>query len=150
MTLTAAIAFAVGSALTAMPSVQETPEPTTLFGALPRRNPAWGLDRFRNKDHSSQMTTVSVSELKAHLSRYLREVRRGGEVHVLDRGRPVARLTAIGETASSPTDEHRQRLIEAGILRPGTTHPATVLDEAPLDLPSDLRRAVDEDRDDRL
>jgi prevent-host-death family protein len=53
------------------------------------------------------MTTVSVSELKAHLSRYLREVRRGGEVQVLDRGRPVAGLTGVSDAATSPQDEHR-------------------------------------------
>ena len=96
------------------------------------------------------MATVSVSELKAHLSRYLREVRRGGEVQVLDRGRPVARLTGIGDASTSPQDEHRQRLLQAGILRPGTADTSTVLDQAPLELPPDLRRAVDEDRNDRL
>jgi len=96
------------------------------------------------------MATVSVSELKAHLSRYLREVRRGGEVQVLDRGKPVARLTGIGDALSSPKDEHRQRLLQAGILRPGTADTSTVLDQVPLELPADLRRAVDEDRDDRL
>jgi len=37
------------------------------------------------------METASVSELKAHLSKYLRMVRRGGEVQILDHGRPVAR-----------------------------------------------------------
>ncbi len=95
------------------------------------------------------MTTVSVSELKAHLSRYLREVRRGGEVQVLDRGRPVARLTGIADDAASPQDEHRERLIRAGILRPGTASPSTVLEQPPLELPADVRRAVDEDRDDR-
>ena len=31
------------------------------------------------------MSTVSISDLKANLSRYLREVRRGGEIQVLDR-----------------------------------------------------------------
>ncbi|HEY7514112.1 MAG TPA: type II toxin-antitoxin system prevent-host-death family antitoxin, partial [Vicinamibacteria bacterium] len=41
------------------------------------------------------MTRVSVTDLKAHLSRYLREVRRGGEVQILERGVPVARLTAL-------------------------------------------------------
>jgi hypothetical protein len=40
--------------------------------------------------------------------------------------------------------------VQAGILRPGTTNTSKVLDQAPLELPSDLRRAVDEDRDDRL
>jgi prevent-host-death family protein len=96
------------------------------------------------------MTTVSVSELKAHLSKYLREVRRGGEVQILDRGRPVARLSGIGDASISPGGEQRQRLVQAGILRPGTTDPSRVLDQSPLELSSDLRRAVDEDRDDRL
>lgn len=40
------------------------------------------------------MTTASVSALKANLSRYLRHVRRGGEVQILDRGVPVARPMA--------------------------------------------------------
>ena len=44
------------------------------------------------------MSTVSISELKANLSRYLREVRRGGEVQVLDRGAPVARLVPAAAT----------------------------------------------------
>jgi antitoxin (DNA-binding transcriptional repressor) of toxin-antitoxin stability system len=79
-----------------------------------------------------------------------REVRRGGEVQVLDRGRPVARLTGISDAATSSHDEHRQRLIQAGILRPGTTDTSARLDQAPLELSSDLRRAVDEDRGDRL
>lgn len=96
------------------------------------------------------MTTVSVSELKAHLSRYLREVRRGGEVQVLDRGRPVARLTGISDASASPGKEQRQRLVQAGVLRPGTCNVARVLDQPPMELSSDLRRAVDEDRDDRL
>jgi prevent-host-death family protein len=108
------------------------------------------IDRSQVCDRTGHMTTVSVSELKAHLSRYLREVRRGGEVQVLDRGRPVARLTSIGDASTAPQDEHRERLIQAGILRPGTAAAATVLGQAPLELPSDLRRAVDEDRDDRL
>ena len=38
------------------------------------------------------MTRAKVSELKARLSAYLAEVRRGGEVHVYDRATPIARL----------------------------------------------------------
>ncbi|MCY3540106.1 MAG: type II toxin-antitoxin system prevent-host-death family antitoxin [bacterium] len=38
------------------------------------------------------MTQATVSELEANLSHYLRQVRRGGEIEILDRGRPVARL----------------------------------------------------------
>lgn len=49
-----------------------------------------GLEWSFTHDHRDLMTTVSISELKANLSRYVREVRRGGEVQVLDRGKPVA------------------------------------------------------------
>lgn len=96
------------------------------------------------------MQTVSVSELKAHLSRYLREVRRGGEVQVLDRGRPVARLTALASDPDAPGEEHRQRLIRAGVLRPGTGDAAALLDRPPLELPTDLRSSLEDDRDDRV
>ena len=63
-----------------------------------------------------RMTTASVSDLKANLSRYLREVRRGGEVQVLDRGASVARL--VPPTAKDDRGV-RDRLIGAGLLRPG-------------------------------
>jgi prevent-host-death family protein len=94
------------------------------------------------------MRTLSISELKAHLSRYLREVRRGGEVQVLDRGRPIARLTGLA-SSSTAGDDHRQRLLDAGTLRAGRGDLAAVLDTPPLELPADLRSAVDEDRDER-
>lgn len=38
------------------------------------------------------MKRVGVAELKAGLSRYLRAVRRGGEIVVCDRDHPIARL----------------------------------------------------------
>ena len=47
------------------------------------------------------MQTASVSELKANLSRYLREVRRGGEVQVLNRGTPVARLVPAARATTT-------------------------------------------------
>lgn len=43
------------------------------------------------------MTTAKVSELKAHLSAYLAEVRGGGEVLVYDRTTPIARLVPFDE-----------------------------------------------------
>ncbi len=43
------------------------------------------------------MKKVNVSELKSKLSAYLRAVRAGHEVIVLDRNLPVARITAIPE-----------------------------------------------------
>jgi antitoxin (DNA-binding transcriptional repressor) of toxin-antitoxin stability system len=50
------------------------------------------------------MKTVSVSELKAQLSRYPRMVRCGSEVQILDRGVPIARLVAISDPASADSE----------------------------------------------
>ena len=98
------------------------------------------------------MTRVSVSELKAQLSRYIREVRRGGEVQILDRGEPVAMLVAIpGARSKEPDDERRERLIRAGVLRPGTGDARAILAKPPLKLSgADLLEALDEEREDRF
>ena len=93
------------------------------------------------------MSTVSISELKANLSRYLREVRRGGEVQVLDRGAPVARLVPAAATDDQGI---RERLIGAGLLRPGNGTAAAILDEPTLVLPVSVSEALFEDRADRL
>ena len=42
--------------------------------------------------HNETMKTAKVSELKAKLSAYLSDVRRGGTVIVYDRHTPIARL----------------------------------------------------------
>ena len=86
---------------------------------------------------------VSVSDLKANLSRYLREVRRGGEIQVTDRGTPVARLVPPAE----PEDERLSRLIKLGVLRAGQGDAAAVLDEPPLDLPTSLSEALADERE---
>lgn len=61
--------------------------------------------------------TVSVSELKAHLSRYLRLVRAGEVVLVRDRDRIVARIEGAGPSGNEPEDERLTRLEGAGVLR---------------------------------
>ena len=96
------------------------------------------------------MTRVSITELKAQLSRYLREVRRGGEVQVLDRGVPVARITRVDSSGQEGEHQRRQRLIEAGIVRPGAGGMSSVLERPPLELAADLAGALGEQRADRL
>ena len=86
---------------------------------------------------------VSVSDLQANLSRYLREVRRGGEIQVTDRGTPVARLVP----PAAPEDERLDRLIKLGVLRAGQGDAAAVLDEPPLDIPTSLSEALAEERE---
>lgn len=97
------------------------------------------------------MKTVSVSQLKAHLSRYLREIRRGGEIQVLDRGVPVARITQPGGSAARGSDDdRRRRLAGAGILRLGSGQIAKLLRAAPLQASSGLSEALRAERDDRV
>jgi len=62
------------------------------------------------------MTSVGIRDLKAHLSRYLRQVAGGEIVQVTDRGRVVAELRLPGSTT---TGELRMReLVASGALRP--------------------------------
>jgi prevent-host-death family protein len=55
---------------------------------------------------------VGIRELKNHLSQYLAAVGRGAEVVVTDRGRAVARITAI------EIDRTIDRLIAEGVVTP--------------------------------
>jgi prevent-host-death family protein len=96
------------------------------------------------------MKTVSVSELKTHLSRYLRAVSRGSEVQILDRGEPVARLVRIDAAAAGSDESRRSRLIRAGILRAGSGDASRVLETRPLELRTSLLEALREEREDRL
>lgn len=58
---------------------------------------------------------VGVRELKNNLSKYLERVCAGEEVVVTDRGRPVARLSAIDASTDRLAD-----LVEAGLVRAPT------------------------------
>ena len=109
-----------------------------------------GLFWSSNPDYSGHVPVVSVSELKAHLSRYLRAVRRGGEVQIVDRGKPVARLVAATQAGSEPGDEPHRRLVADGVLRAGDGSILRVLDEPPVGLPVSIATALDEDRADRV
>jgi len=59
--------------------------------------------------------TASVSSLKARLSAFLEIVRRGDEVLVTDRGRPIARLAPV--TAAQSVGGRREEMIRTGRLR---------------------------------
>ena len=62
------------------------------------------------------MKTINVSELKAHLSRYLRVAGRGTPIVIKDRDEPIAQLGPPQGEASS----WRERLAREGRLRLGT------------------------------
>jgi prevent-host-death family protein len=56
---------------------------------------------------------VGVRDLKNNLSRYLDRVQEGEEVIVTDRGKPVARLSALDHSVDRVAE-----LIAAGVVRP--------------------------------
>jgi len=62
------------------------------------------------------MKVISVTELKANLSKYLQMASRGSRIIVKDRDEPVAQIGPL-EKESLPW---RDRLAREGRLRPGT------------------------------
>jgi antitoxin (DNA-binding transcriptional repressor) of toxin-antitoxin stability system len=64
------------------------------------------------------MKKAKIGELRNNLSRYLEHVRGGGEVLVLDRDRPVARIVAIA-AGRSADDGRLARLERRGLVRAG-------------------------------
>ena len=62
------------------------------------------------------MKVINVSELKSHLSKYLRMASRGTRIVVKDRDEPIAQLGPLPEGH----DSWHERLAQAGRLRPGT------------------------------
>jgi prevent-host-death family protein len=100
------------------------------------------------------MKAVSVSELKANLSRYLDMVQRGSEVQVLERGVPIARLVGLeaGRPKGRKDEQDRlDRLERAGMIRRGTGDLRWVLEQEPLKVPGpSVVEALLEDREDRF
>ncbi len=94
------------------------------------------------------MKSVSVTDLKAHLSKYLRMVRRGSEVQVLERGVPVARI--VGLRGREDDGGRVDRLAKAGVLRRGVGDVSWLIDDAPLKVRATLSQALEDDRTDRL
>jgi prevent-host-death family protein len=58
---------------------------------------------------------VTISELKNRLSAYLKKVRAGQTIVVLDRDEPVARIVAISDRGD--LDDRLGRLERTGLLR---------------------------------
>lgn len=64
------------------------------------------------------MKKAKIGELRNNLSRYLEHVRGGGEVLVLDRDQPVARIVAVA-AGRSADDGRLARLERRGLVRAG-------------------------------
>ncbi len=89
--------------------------------------------------------SAGVREAKARLSQLLRDVKRGREWIITERGKPVAKLVPAGEESLS-FDERLRRLEQAGIIGP---EPLGGYELPPL-LPVEFglaQRMLQEDRD---
>jgi antitoxin (DNA-binding transcriptional repressor) of toxin-antitoxin stability system len=74
------------------------------------------------------MERVTISQLKNSLSAYLRKVRAGETVLILDREEPVAMLERV--VGTDHVDGRLLRLEQAGVIRRSATeHPREVLAE---------------------
>ena len=95
------------------------------------------------------MKPVSVSELKNRLSHYLRLVKRGGTIEIVERSTPVARLTGIGGRTGNGAG-HLARLVREGIVSPARGKPpADLLDRPPVPCSGDAVQVLIEQRGDR-
>jgi prevent-host-death family protein len=78
------------------------------------------------------MQTVGIAELKSRLSEYLRRVRRGHPITVMDRETPIARIVPF-EPAPEPLPVRRP-LSSAPLLRDVELPPPLRLDRDIVDL----------------
>ena len=95
------------------------------------------------------MKQVSVTELKNQLSRYLRLVKRGETIEILERSVPIARLEGM-RGGGGTADGHLERLRRDGLIHPARRPPRTdLLKEAPIPCRGDAVRAVIDERGER-
>ena len=92
------------------------------------------------------MKRASIAELKARLSEFVAAARRGEDVLITDRGRPVARLAPL--RASDGEEDRIAALVRAGVLNPPRGKlPRDFLTRAlPTDPKGKLRKAVLDER----
>ncbi|HEX7132826.1 MAG TPA: type II toxin-antitoxin system prevent-host-death family antitoxin [Iamia sp.] len=83
------------------------------------------------------MTDVATSELRAHLSEWIRRAREGEDVVITDRGVPVARILPVDAESTL------QRLMREGVISPPrSTKPFRAADQPRVHLSGD-RQASD-------
>ncbi|MDR5684207.1 MAG: type II toxin-antitoxin system prevent-host-death family antitoxin [Armatimonadota bacterium] len=91
---------------------------------------AYNVTTILNFASGGTVDTVSVRELKARLSHYLRRVRQGRRIVVTARRRPVA---ILGPTVGGPEDERLDTMLRDGTaawgggVPRGSSHPARVV-----------------------
>ncbi|MGH7233711.1 MAG: type II toxin-antitoxin system Phd/YefM family antitoxin [Nitrospiraceae bacterium] len=83
------------------------------------------------------MSKVRIADLKSHLSEYLRKVRNGRSLTVLDRDTPIARIVPYEENGAS---------LKVRVPVPGSPKPARVPLPPPLCVHVDIVKLLLEER----
>jgi prevent-host-death family protein len=94
------------------------------------------------------MRTTNIADLKNHLSSFLADVKRGEEILISDRNKPIAKIVPLHNTSEFSAEE--LALAAAGILRlPETSEiPESFLKEKRPDLDGKTAiQAVTDERD---
>lgn len=94
------------------------------------------LVHLTTSGHNEAMKQVRIAELKARLSEYLRAVRRGETIAVLDRETPVARIVPVRDRTA----------LRVRKPAPGTPPPNRVPLPKPLKLDVDVLQLLLEER----
>ncbi len=95
------------------------------------------------------MNKATISQLKNHLSAYLRKVRGGQTILIVDRDEPVARIERV--EAGGAVDDRIGRLERAGLLRRAVRRldPGLLAAEAPKPRRSVLEALLEDRREGR-
>lgn len=95
------------------------------------------------------MERVTISELKDRLSAFLKKVRAGQTIIIMDRNQPVARIERLG--AAGRSDERLSRLERSGLMRTARRRlsVAALRTTAPKSQQSVVQALLDERRESR-
>jgi prevent-host-death family protein len=95
------------------------------------------------------MKRVSVTDLKNRLSEYLRLVKKGETIEVLERSMPIARIEGVARDREVGAD-HLKRLVFEGVVTQAKERPdRKLLERRPIPCKGDVAKAIIEDRGDR-
>lgn len=90
-----------------------------------------GLAKSSHGGYSSLMIQANVTEVKNRFSHYLRLVKKGECVQILERAVPVARIESLAGRAPA-TGAELKRLVEEGIVTPPRRGRAALFLKRPL------------------
>jgi prevent-host-death family protein len=93
------------------------------------------------------MLRVTISALKNNLSRYLRSVRKGESIEILDRDTPVARIVPPPRNSTEDVSGWFEDQVRAGVIKRGSGRfSSRVLKSVPPGKPGVLRALLEERR----